>query len=475
MRLSASTTVVIVSLLIPATITPAQDRIEISDDARITITIRDGESTSGASFARGSNVPYALEPDWQNDLRRQVGGLQVADMNGDGWNDVVVGCYKSQSFPPYEHWFTYIYYNTGGELEADPSWISDDEVSTADVQVGDIDLDGYPDIFAANGGFEMSDSVIYFGGPDGPDTTPDWSSNEPNNAFTIGSLLLDVDHDGDLDVITGNQGNSQSDPYRPMFMFFNNDGDLSTVPGWQSAESSIQSILAAADYDGDGWEDVAVSKWVNFESAIYKNMNGALQTVPVWTTGDDDSDKGVAWADVDGNGWPDLALGHDPTLLYSNDDGTLTNTWSSEDTFFGQQDMRFADVDQDGDDDLAEIHFSNGHVNIYINNDGVLDSLPTWTYDSPHTGTAIAFGDINGDERIDLVVGNSGDHSLMVFYGIELCPADLNGDETVDVFDLLELLGSWGPCPPPCSPDVNGDGTVDVFDLLELLGAWGPC
>jgi hypothetical protein len=54
-------------------------------------------------------------------------------------------------------------------------------------------------------------------------------------------------------------------------------------------------------------------------------------------------------------------------------------------------------------------------------------------------------------------------------------PADLNCDGSVDVFDLLILLGAWGPCPGTagdCPADLNGDGAVDVFDLLVLLGAW---
>ena len=42
-------------------------------------------------------------------------------MNGDGWVDVVVGCYISNSFPPYTDWENLIYFNTGGHLEASPS------------------------------------------------------------------------------------------------------------------------------------------------------------------------------------------------------------------------------------------------------------------------------------------------------------------------------------------------------------------
>jgi hypothetical protein len=52
------------------------------------------------------------------------------------------------------------------------------------------------------------------------------------------------------------------------------------------------------------------------------------------------------------------------------------------------------------------------------------------------------------------------------------CPADLDGNGTVDVTDLLALLANWGGAG---DGDINDDGVVDVEDLLLLLAAWGPC
>jgi hypothetical protein len=259
-----------------------------------------------------------------------------------------------------------------------------------------------------------------------------------------------------------------------MFLFRNDNGALETTPSWQSAESSLQNFLDFADYDGDGWEDLAVSKWINYESGVYKNVGGNLQTNPIWTTGEDGDDKGVAWADVNNDGWPDLALGHDPTQLFTNNAGTLSLGWSATASYFGHSELRFFDVDGDGDEDLTEVHFSNGHARIYLNVNGVLESTPSWTFDSPHVGTAIAFGDINGNGRADLILGNSGDNSIMVFYAADFdCPEDVNGDGTVDVLDLLAVLAAWGNTSGP--EDINNDGTVDVLDLLALLAAWGPC
>jgi hypothetical protein len=55
---------------------------------------------------------------------------------------------------------------------------------------------------------------------------------------------------------------------------------------------------------------------------------------------------------------------------------------------------------------------------------------------------------------------------------------DLNGDDSVDVSDLLALLTAWGTCPVPCPAecvsDLDGNDVVGVPDMLALLAAWGP-
>ena len=59
------------------------------------------------------------------------------------------------------------------------------------------------------------------------------------------------------------------------------------------------------------------------------------------------------------------------------------------------------------------------------------------------------------------------------------CYEDVDGNGSVDVVDLLALIGNWGDCiscegdfPPG---DVNYNWIVDVTDLLQVVGAWGPC
>ncbi len=68
-----------------------------------------------------------------------------------------------------------------------------------------------------------------------------------------------------------------------------------------------------------------------------------------------------------------------------------------------------------------------------------------------------------------------GGDALPAAFGF--CLGDLDGNAEVNVFDLLWLLESWGPCAGtgPCKGDLNSDGVIDVLDLLLLLANWGPC
>ncbi len=444
--------------------------VEFSEDGRLRVAPDDFPPS--APVFETSDPPFSLTPDWQNSLRRQVGGLEIADMNNDGWNDVVVGCYESLSQPAYETWVNYIYYNTGGQLEAQPSWISDDERSTADIQVADINNDGFPDILAVNGYFSYDASVIYYGGQSGPDTTGDWFSAVPDGAWGVGGAIDDLNNDGFLDVVTANQGNGQFDPVRPAYAFYNNNGALETVPNWQSAPPENLKTAALGNFNGDPFPDLLLSKWSGFESGVYVNNAGTLQTSPSWTNGQTGTDRGSVWADIDQNGFDDAIIGEDTLQAYMNNNTVLTPGWTGESTL-GAQDLKSHDFNKDGFPDVVEISFGGAQARVYINQNGALPPTSTWFYDGPGVGTAIAFGDINGDGWDDLVLGFSGNPSLQLFLANPpaILLGDINGDGLVNAADIecfVDVVVSGAECAPGVSlpaADINGDGLVDARDI----------
>jgi hypothetical protein len=86
--------------------------------------------------------------------------------------------------------------------------------------------------------------------------------------------------------------------------------------------------------------------------------------------------------------------------------------------------------------------------------------------------TAIAIQSLDG--RGQLIPGAFEVDHLQV--AIRTCPADLDGNGSVDFVDLTALLNKWGWC-TACPADMNGtgDGWVGFDDLVMLLNAWGPC
>jgi|CXWL01.1.fsa_nt_gi hypothetical protein len=62
--------------------------------------------------------------------------------------------------------------------------------------------------------------------------------------------------------------------------------------------------------------------------------------------------------------------------------------------------------------------------------------------------------------------------------GLLPCPADFNGDGSVDFFDYDDFVTCFegGACPPGRSADFNGDGSVDFFDYDDFVIAFEtPC
>ncbi len=53
------------------------------------------------------------------------------------------------------------------------------------------------------------------------------------------------------------------------------------------------------------------------------------------------------------------------------------------------------------------------------------------------------------------------------------CTGDTNGDGTVGIVDMLDLLAAWGSDDP--TYDLDGSGEVEIVDFLMLLANWGDC
>lgn len=428
-------------------------------------------------------VPLADSPIWESvDSDYSTGG-SLADVDGDGFLDLFVSNGNDMALNNNS-----LYRNSGGALDVFAFWFSVDTGYFGHNAVGDVDADGDVDMAVAYyGGFDPYLDNIYYNTGDSLENAPLWhpAMSDSDNSFDC--AFGDMDGDGDLDIAFAG-GEFYTTRIQTSKVYLNNAGVFDSLAGWQSLPGYAYGI-AWGDVDNDGDLDLAIGNEI-LPNHLYYNNGGMLETSPSWESADTAGANQIAFGDVDGDGWLDLAVSntYSPSYceIYFNQAGTLevSPSWRTVDTKFYYSCVAFGDVDADGDLDLAAGGWWEPLV-VFENFDGILDTLPTWSWYPAGGKDLVCENIIWGDVDADGVVGScdalDGDGVKKIFY-LNHYPAHSMGYVIIEgdtlaldeyCYDLNAGWISLRDAPP------SGMGNVVICydfstDLDLLVTNWDP-
>lgn len=429
-----------------------------------------------------------------------------ADVDGDGDFDAVVGNNFGEVF---------FFKNTGSKTN--PAFTeqtgsnnpfngikgttSQDGTSLAIPEFVDIDRDNDIDLFIgssqrtdANGTYP---AIQYFENT-GTRTSPAFSSrphplSTPGFGESVSLAFADVDKDGDLDAVVGQSST---------LGLFRNDGSTFTPVGGNWDPVSMQgnpfprydnfpdASPALGDIDGDGDLDFLLAQtasgysrqfilyYENTGSFVLEDKTG-LNTSPfggVYVG----TEASPTFVDLDNDGDLDAVIGEkysSPNALqvFENVNGRFFSRPDHPIVFltsFSIASPVFADIDDDGDQDLF---VGWRGIKFFSNSNGDFYTEPT-LFPDVNTGNAenisLAFLDIDGDNDLDAFVANSRPNNIGIsFYrntGSATLP-EFTAETAPAPFDQADLFNQF---PGISSVDIDRDGDLDLAVTDTYFLGW---
>jgi hypothetical protein len=469
------------------------DIVNVQVDGHLSVMLNPGGENLGALAVSSDNTSAVSN--------RLVEYAEAADVNGDGYPDLVAVDYKSNSLLVFLNQKDGTF---GGVRIVPLAFSSGASIYYGGVAVGDFNGDGALDIaaYAMTPGYSASNNtstsfelVIYPGKGDGTFNQPleeqhtlldSYGTTMPHQA-----AIADVNHDGNLDIVLmagGFNDYTHLEEVYVMTLLGNGAGvfthppiELPTsgaiAPGL--ADGAIVGGIKVVDLDGDGNLDVLFSNCEN--QNLYEalgNGDGTFRdsTTPITTFGYPNS---LAFADVTGDGILDtIEYGNGYTAIYAGlGKGVFAQTPTLIDgSLAGFAPGEPADFDGDGQLDIVRTDQVTDFTSLFLQKKGVFNVSPVLTAPGSPASffQVVAKGDFNGDGIPDVVAIDyapfwSNTQRHYPYPDIVIGLNDGKGNFTYktavdhDTLYSIEAGDSESGLLLPETGDFNGDGISDLL------------
>ncbi|MBT4584875.1 MAG: hypothetical protein HOC93_07340 [Phycisphaerae bacterium] len=446
-------------------------------------------------------------------------GIAWQDINSDGLIDLLVAVSEGDSKQ------NRMMINEGnGIFTRDVLLFSQEFKESRSIGWCDYNNDGLSDVYIANGAEDHCDesrrtNQLFKNLGDGLWEDVALAAGVAEIGHARGQAWGDINNDGHMDLFVGNQKGSDTGGGHNHLFKNNGDGTFSDITISAGLYASFRTrCVSMADYDNDGYLDIYV---VNFGSALPPNHlfrnNGDNTFTEVadgsHAVGGVFNGASASWADYDNDGWVDIYLvggsidapgvGMNKLLRNANQNGNhwleveLCGTVSNRSAIGSRvtvthiNDQGFVSQMRDvqsgtgyNSQNMMRAHFGLGSSDTVLNisirwPSGIEQNVAGVSADQlirvVEDENVFAF-DCNRncvDDSVDIADGTSEDVNNNGIPDECECIADLDGDGSVNVADLLTIIDNWGES--SSHGDLDGDHFVGIQDLLLLIGLWGSC
>lgn len=330
----------------------------------------------------------------------------ISDLNGDGKGDIYMVDSSGE---------LHVRINNGNGSYNSKIEYSTDAEDPSFVAV-DIDGDGDLDIIVSND--DGSDIFILKNNGDGTFASAT-NINYGSPSYSIGAT--DLDHDGNPDLILGTDS---------ILVSLNTDGLglFSSYTSYLPGSSSYDIVdIAVSDMDADGDVDIIALDNNNGFYLFKNNGDGTLQEAIL--LGQADEPSSVSIGDLDNDGDADFvvsSIDYYRIYVYKNNGDATFAASAQYETDDLMKHTTLSDIDGDGDLDLIGEAESDYYIHLFLNSgNGAYPSYSSLNINS--YVSSFSLSDFDNDNDVDLFVATYD--SLHIYENISFDPLTINGSE----------------------------------------------
>jgi hypothetical protein len=287
--------------------------------------------------------------------------------------------------------------------------------SCAGLAVGDFNGDGVPDLAVVEyANYGTGVLGVYLGNGNGTFRKGDSYTLGPG---TVWLAVADFNGDGYLDVAVANSGSDEHGTNGSVMVLFGKGNGTFGKPMTYKLPGGPFAI-AAGDLNGDGHPDLVVTADAGTVAILMNTGAGEFRHTKTYAAGGEPAGVAIAALRHDGKGRQDLVIScvQGVGVLLGNGDGTFGKETIYSTGGIGQAPSNavVADFNGDGNPDIADVLFEGNSALLYGKGDGTFKAAIPITI-NVGGGTSLATGDFDNGQAPDLAIIVSQVNKIVVF------------------------------------------------------------